>query len=86
MVGWLRRAAVALAALALLTGGAAAIGAAPANAAEDAKRSCIYEDKEYSHGAINPVGGGILQICNNGEWDVYTPPSEPGEPIEPREP
>jgi hypothetical protein len=85
MVGWSKRAAVALAAMALITGGAVAVGASPA-AAEEAKRPCIYADKTYSHGAIIVVAEGVMQICNSGEWDPYTPPSQPGEPIEPPEP
>lgn len=65
---------------------AVAVGASPANAAEETKRPCVYADEEYSHGAIIVVADGVMQICNNGELELYTPPSEPIEPREPIEP
>jgi len=72
---WLRRGAIALVASSAFAGGLVVLGASPATATTAAKKDCVYAGQTYSHGAIITVDATLKQICDNGEWKVWTPPA-----------
>ena len=73
MSSWLKRGAVAVAAMGFVASGLV-LGASPAAAVEalPAQDSCIYGDREYSHGAVIRVGDIYIQ-CQNGSWSIINP-------------
>lgn len=77
MAVWWKRAAAGLATSAILAGGMATLGAAPASAdagtaAAAPGASCTYDGREYSDGAVVKVGDVYIQ-CRNGTWIIIHP-------------
>jgi hypothetical protein len=75
MVQSWKRGVVSMAALALVSGGALALGATSAAASmpvdNSAGASCWYAGQEYMHGNIINIG--VTQQCQNGHWVTITP-------------